>query len=60
VGGRLSPRAAATDLVRFAGGPKGHQLWAEAKVCFVCIDPHANQAEAYAWLAEHRLWHTTG
>lgn len=55
--------AAATDdshastLVRFLGGPTGHLFWARSPAGFT-ITTGKTHAEAFAWVAEHRVGHT--
>jgi ubiquinone/menaquinone biosynthesis C-methylase UbiE len=47
----------AAGFVRFAGGPTGHRLWAESKAGFTIVSA-TTHAEAFAWVAEHRVKHT--
>ena len=50
----MHPEAA--RFVSFAGGPIGHRLWSESSMGFT-ITPEVS-AEAYEWVAEHRIKHT--
>ncbi|MDY6987563.1 MAG: methyltransferase domain-containing protein [Thermodesulfobacteriota bacterium] len=52
----LTMHPEATRFVRFAGGPTGHRLWSESSAGFT-ITPDTS-AEAYEWVAEHRIKHT--
>jgi ubiquinone/menaquinone biosynthesis C-methylase UbiE len=53
----LTDRPAAVAFVRFAGGPTGHRLWSESKAGFT-ITTGKTHAEAFDWVAEHRVKHT--
>ncbi|HUU92184.1 MAG TPA: class I SAM-dependent methyltransferase [Phycisphaerae bacterium] len=47
----------ADAFVGFAGGPTGHRLWSESKAGFT-ITTGKTHAEAFEWVAEHRVKHT--
>jgi len=53
----LTDHADAAAFVRFAGGPTGHRLWSESKSGFT-ITSGKTHAEAFEWVAEHRVKHT--
>ena len=53
----LTDHAHAAAFVRFAGGPTGHRLWSESKAGFT-ITTGKTHAEAFEWVAEHRVKHT--
>ena len=53
----LTDHPHADAFVRFAGGPTGHRLWSESKAGFT-ITTGKTHAEAFEWVAEHRVKHT--
>ena len=53
----VTDRPDAAAFVRFAGGPTGHRLWSESKAGFT-ITTGKTHAEAFDWVAEHRVKHT--
>ena len=53
----LTDHPHAAGFVHFAGGPTGHRLWAESKAGFTIVSGKSH-AEAFAWVADHRVKHT--
>jgi len=56
----VAPVTEHPDAVKFAafsGGPKGHQIWANAKAGFTMVTGK-NAAEAFEWVAKNRVGHT--
>ena len=53
----LTKRPHAAGLARFLGGPTGHRLWAESKMCFR-VATGKTTAQAYSWVVENRTKHT--
>ncbi len=56
-GAAIGKNPAAGSFVEFVGGPKGHQLWSEAKAGFT-ITWGKTHADAIEWVAENRVKHT--
>jgi len=53
----LTGHPEAAQLLRFLGGPTGHQIWSKSKAGFT-ITSGKTHAEAFNWVVENRVGHT--